>query len=625
MLRRHHTILWLVLLTLLGAVLGYYRLFTGFSDWDDEGSLMMSVKQYLQGYTLYADMPSGYGPVYYFYNSAVRTLSGTAVTHNATRFGAILPLLMTCLICAWYIFQFTRSLVLASAVHISTFLLLGFFGYEPGHPQELCILLLVSFIAAGQLVSSRRWHSLGISLLGIIAAALCLVKVNIGVFMVLAAALAFLFHLPDGRLTRAATVIAAAAAISLPFILMKSRLDDFRTQAFCVVVAASIISVMLRLIALPRIESIRARDCWIAIGSFAAFFAGTLLYLETRGIGLFAILDSLVLSNLRLSVLSRVWYVPPPLARLWIQWAIVGTATALVLNRLETDEHVAHESVSWVLFPLKLLFGAATAALGFFRITLGFAPPFAWLALTPPSGEARASQSFPRTLLCSAGILQTLYAYPAAGSQREFIKIPLLLIAALCVADGASGLSFRTRLSPRTLKWAMAVLLIAVPVSYLALIHRSQQTYNALPSLALRGAERIHVEAEEARQYQWLTNNIENYCDVMFGLPNIPSLHFWTARDPVTTLIWDGWILNATAEQQNAVQSALAKHRDACIVYNPDLVAFWNRTGDLDVEALPLVRYIRSEFKTLAETNHYSLLIRNDRPLKLEGSTVSVP
>src|SRR6185295_13761467 len=106
MLRRHHIILWLVLLTLLAAVLGYYRLFTGFSDWDDEGSLMMSVKQYLQGYTLYADMPSGYGPVYYFYNWAVLTLSGTAVTHNATRFGAILPLLMTCLICAWYIFQF---------------------------------------------------------------------------------------------------------------------------------------------------------------------------------------------------------------------------------------------------------------------------------------------------------------------------------------------------------------------------------------------------------------------------------------------------------------------------------------------------------------------------------------
>src|SRR5262249_12904301 len=154
--------------------------------WDDEGTMMMEVKLYLQGHTLYTDIWSGYGPFYFFYNWVIHAISGAPATHDVNRFSAILPSLVCPLLCAWYSFQFHRSIWLASAVHLFTFSALWFFSNEPGHPQQLCILLLVTFIAAGQLVSMRRWHVPGLILLGGLAAALCLVKINLGIFVIVA-------------------------------------------------------------------------------------------------------------------------------------------------------------------------------------------------------------------------------------------------------------------------------------------------------------------------------------------------------------------------------------------------------------------------------------------------------
>jgi hypothetical protein len=136
-----------------------------------------------------------------------------------------------------------------------------------------------------------------------------------------------------------------------------------------------------------------------------------------------------------------------------------------------------------------------------------------------------------------------------------------------------------------------------------------------MPSLGLRGAERIHLNEQQAHTYRWLARNIESHCDVIFGLPNMLSLNFWTAKEPLTMFNSDGWILDLMPDQQMTVQNALSSHADACIVYNPDLVAFWNMAGGVDVEALPLVRYIREDFKIAGSSDRYYLLVRKERDL----------
>ena len=59
---------WLLLFTTIAGVTSYLAMFTGFSAYDDEGALMITVKQYLSGRTIYVDVFSFYGPVYYLYN-----------------------------------------------------------------------------------------------------------------------------------------------------------------------------------------------------------------------------------------------------------------------------------------------------------------------------------------------------------------------------------------------------------------------------------------------------------------------------------------------------------------------------------------------------------------------------
>jgi len=84
-LHKFAVMFWFALLSVLAGIVAYYQMFTGFNSYDDEGSLMVTVKQYLGGAKLYNQTLNPYGPVYYFYNWALRTLSGTPVTHNVVR------------------------------------------------------------------------------------------------------------------------------------------------------------------------------------------------------------------------------------------------------------------------------------------------------------------------------------------------------------------------------------------------------------------------------------------------------------------------------------------------------------------------------------------------------------
>ena len=146
---------------------------------------MLSVKQYLGGLKLYDQVWSGYGPIYYFYNWLLRSITATPVTHDVVRMSSLLPWLLTSLVCAWIVLRLTTSLVLASVAHFLTLYSLKFFANEPGHPQEICILLLVCLVASGELVE-LRWRFLGEILLGALPAALLLTKVNLGIFAILA-------------------------------------------------------------------------------------------------------------------------------------------------------------------------------------------------------------------------------------------------------------------------------------------------------------------------------------------------------------------------------------------------------------------------------------------------------
>jgi hypothetical protein len=603
---------WFAFLTAVAGIGAYYRMLTGFSIYDDEGTLLNSVKRYLSGAKLYEQIVLPYGPVYYFYNWAVRTLSGTPVTHDVVRISSLIPWLLTALVSAWIVYRFTDSLAIASVTHLLTSLILSnFFRNEPGHPQELCILLLVCLVAAGFVTSSQRWRLLGLILLGVLTAALLLVKVNIGTFAFLAVSLALLAHSPRTKLSRLAFYAVGAASVLLPLILMKSHLMDQPTRMYAVLVVASMIALLLILFRTRWASFFRSKDCWIALGAFAAAFVGVVLKLKVQGIGL-----NVMLHSLTIFVRRGSWYLPMPTDQGWLPWILCGLAAAVYFswnaakkNRME-DESLYLKLAVTIFAVLALLFGMQMIKL---------ALPYCWLVLYGRPGQDRELNSFPRALLGSIAVLQTLYAYPIAGSQSSFILILPIIVVMTFLGDLAQWWQKKFSVIPPILTRAAAsIVLLCVAASYFVTARADRMTYEALPSLQLLGAGRIHVPPAQAQDYQWLVQNLKDHCDIFVGFPELPSLHAWTEINPLAGMEVDAWILSASDEQQVAATVTLSEHPNACAISNPVLTGIWNRSN-IDLDALPLVHYLNQNFKVVGTTGQFSFLVRKERDLQLES------
>jgi hypothetical protein len=614
------TALWFAILTLPAAAAAYYRIFSGFAGWDDEGAFMITVKQYLTGAKLYEEIYSGYGPVYYFYNWLIRSATGMAVDHNTVRITSAAVVVVCSLASAWIVLRLTRSLAAASVTHILVFRALAFFDNEPGHPQELCMLLLLAFAASGFLEEKPRTRWLAMASAGALAAALTLVKVNIGIFAILAVALTVLLQSPPAWFWRTAQYAAATSALLLPFALMRVHLNDPAALAYCVIVTASIAGVLVSAPGFARPGSLSPRECWAAAAGFAITFAVVLLALAGQGIPLSRVFTMLVLKHVSLNVNQGAWYRAVELRRIWIAWALIGLAASAFFARAIRDRA---KVVDALLPPLQILFGGTAMWIAMLapRFLLGFVTPFCWLLLCPPANTQRR-ETHARILLAAAAVLQTLYAYPIAGSQTYFLRVLLILVTAITLLDGLHSFHKPAGVAATLQSFARpaaALTLAAVALAYPVSAYRAGRRYASLTPLNMPGAERIHLEWEDARDYQWLVPRLQQNCDIFVGLPGVPSLYFWTgkplpgpAHQPPGPLNSASWMLTYSPAEQQAVIDDLSRYPGACAIYHPTGVGFWN-TGKVDVREWPLANYILTHFKTVGQTGDYQLMIRNER------------
>ena len=432
--KTHTFALWFSLLSVLAGLAAYYRMFTGFNFYDDEGALLVTVKEYVGGMRLYNQIYVPYGPVYYFYNWILRMLSHTSVTHDAVRMSSLIPWLLTAMVSAWIVFRLTHSLALASVTHLLISLRLAvFFHNEPGHPQELCILLLVCIVASGIVTSIPGWRLPGIVLLGVLTAALLLVKINIGIFAFLAVSIAILAHSPRSKISRLAFSAFAASSMILPVVLMKSHLQDGPTRTYAALVVISMLAALLILYRVPRSSSFPVRDSWIALGSFSVTFAAVIVALKMQGTDLNAALHALLLDSLTAYVLrgSLVCSRSPARSGL-VRFDCCESRRCPIFvvgwlcGKVQKEDKVLNLKLAFSIF--------AMAAIYFLMLPFRLVLPFCWLILYG-GRENGESSSFPRALLCTASVIQTLYAYPIAGSQLYFIQVLPIIVAMTCLGD----------------------------------------------------------------------------------------------------------------------------------------------------------------------------------------------
>jgi hypothetical protein len=450
-------------------------------------------------------------------------------------------------------------------------------------------------------------------LLGAAVGGLLMTKINIGTFALLAVALVA-SRITLSRLSGAVYTLAGAAAIALPFAIMRPLLQFPWALRETEYVALSIAAAVLTgYRSTSRELSVRF---WIrpALSLLGVVVFSSVFFLPL-GTTLNAMLHSTILGN---GANIRNWYIQFPvptvlipagslvLAVLWLTATEVSPRRLLLLRGANFLKGLV--ALLWFVQLYRVDIGAL------FTLLL----PFCWLAMVPSTATPPhlfAKQRFGRFAISIVAVLNGIYPLPVAGADNRFSTVLMVPVLCCFIYDVAPILfTWKTaERRKRLLQWGAAAGLAA---SYGAYLLISVKEYRTLTPLNLPGAERIHVNPELAGEYQWIVRQLKSSCDSHFSMPGFFSLYFWTRTEPPTLALMSNWLGMFSAAEQQRIVEDISRIPRMCIVYNPRYVEYWRRGQSLS--ASPLARYIGENFTSITSRGEYSILVR--KPQAQDGS-----
>src|SRR5262249_9315500 len=166
------------------------------------------------------------------------------LSHDAARFVALAHLSAIAGLCGYFVYRTTRSSLLSSAGFLLTFMHLDRVTLEPGHPQEVCGLLVAAALV--MCTAARKRLARMVPLLGVVVGALAMIKINLGIYLFLAISLAMTLVAEKHTFFVFLRPFLAGLSIVMPAILMWPRLaDDDWALRFWVVWTLSVLSLLL--------------------------------------------------------------------------------------------------------------------------------------------------------------------------------------------------------------------------------------------------------------------------------------------------------------------------------------------------------------------------------------------
>jgi hypothetical protein len=581
------------LLAICSGLYAALRLFSGFSFYDDEGSLILMSRWLLEGHSVYGEFNSIYGPFYFLYQWIAHTLLGGVTSHSTARLIAVAPWVLTSVMAFTYSLSATRSYAAAMVTWLAVLRTLAFMEAEPGHPQEICVLLLAGLILAMRWPSSRR-----LALGGAILAALTLTKINLGVFAAGGLVLALASELRTVRVRGPILELVGAVCVAAPVLLMWPSLGDAWVRGCCALITLSILLVVAVMTSQTSPGDLVWRHCiWLAAG-FVACAIVVLLWSLGHGGSLGVMVRSTLVDNLKE---AHSWSVPLTLGPTSALAAAVSASAALLWLagiRGRAFEWLQLGAGGWTL--LLIIANRPEDALG-----IGL--PFVWMVL-PRRRQAYSSPHWQRNLLAAMTVVQALSVYPVAGSQVRFSLVLLAISAGWMVHAAWTSLAkeqiWPAGVARRAGQWAIAVAL----AGYLFFAARALNNYMRLPPLQLPGTYGVHIEQDDRATYHWVVANTrDNSCDSLVSFPAMHSVYLWTGMVPPVYPDVDGWQAYENTARQ-AVERRLLSSPRACVLYIDKLMKFLIPHAEADQSTL--LGFIRGNFVEIAERNGFHLLMR---------------
>lgn len=573
--------------------------FTGIEFFDDEGTLLAPFHILQNGHRLYDDVFTLYGP---FYNALYGLLYGPLglpVSHTAGRLLFVVLYLAWNAAFAWLCLRLTGSRLLMVATMALGVLWLRDLAHSPGHPEELCLLLLaVLLILVARFEAQGRTADL--ALIGATIAALALVKVNLGAFAFLAVGLALATRLRPGRLETLGIGALAALLLALPIVLPWPMFGTgwARTLSlFALLSIAAALAATLR----PPAGTLTFGHAAIAAAGGLAVLAATLAAVLAAGSTPMGVLNGTILQNLDF---IRRWNIPADLGAKALLAAALALALAL-LHRAAPSRPRWAETLDLTVLALKIGF-VAMAAFALHRPDLGLRAlvPFCWLIAIP--GPA-STLPMTRAAIALLGATMALYIFPVAGHQTVIAAALPVVMVPLLVHDIAAALDRRGATAARIAALAPRLAAAALLLFAATATMRAATTHAAQEPLGLPGTTLIRVPPAQAAELRWAVARLAD-CNAVYSLPGMPSFTLWHPGPLPTPLLWNGLPTFMTEAQQHRIVADLAAHPGLCILHDARLADFFRRQGE-DPNA-PLLAYVAREFAPVAAQGRYTILRR---------------
>jgi hypothetical protein len=599
------------------------RIATGFFPYDDEGYMLVALDSFIDQGNLYDDVFSQYGPFYFEFWAAFFSITGIPLDHEGGRTATMIAWVLTALLVGLATWRMTRSVLLGLATQVLAFTAIITLANEPMHSGGLICLLLGSILVISCLVRAGSSPP-ALGLLGGAVAALALVKVNVGLFALVALALACVVSYPVLARRRLLRPAVEVAFVALPLLVLVSKLDEAWARDYAVHVAVAALAVVVVLRA-RRVGDRDGEELWWLAGGLVAVGVTVIAALLASGTSPAGLVEGVVTQPLQQ---SDVFSLPLALARriyLFDLLALIGAFSFWYLSR--APGRTPSPGFTGLASLLSVLVGVEMAlsvlgrsiffdALAFPAYQFAFLA-FAWVALAPLSGEEDADTNFARLLLPPLAVLQALHAYPVAGSQVMWSTFLLIPVGALCVANGARGLvgvlgdEGERRTVGALAAVAAAITLVVIGNLYLRQpLDAARAGIDATVPLRLSGVEEPRLLAHEAEVYRDVSRAIDEYCASLVTLPGMNSFYIWADREPPTGLNATAWMELFDDEQQQRVVEATRSQENLCLLENEGLMGYWMRGREPQG---PLVRYLRRGFRPVATFGEYKLL-RRDGP-----------
>jgi hypothetical protein len=586
---------------------GHRLVFARFQDYDDEGYLLVTVQQFLQGLPLYDQVYTQYGPAYHLWQQVLHTLLGIPVTHDATRVVTLVVWLTCAVLVGWIVWLLTKRQLLTALGTIAAFMHLTRMTLEPGHPQELCMLGVLGALAltTWRLAAKTRIGPAASMGVWALVAVTALTKVNVGAFLAGALTLGLVTSLiRTGWRTKLEGIVIAAAMLAVPA-LMRVDLRRSDIAAYMVVVWCGLLAAFISRSSDADEEGVvTVWDLVAGVSAFAIACGVLVAGILYQGTSPRALFEGLFVAPL---LLPKVFWSPLPVPALL---AAVAPATLLAA----WCWHRGLIRQRWIEFA-ALACGLIVSMLSVAKVywaLFAVGPLLAWLVLSDRAVgvEHRAA----RRILAFAAIFMGLQAYPMPGSQIVLGTVLYVPLALVMIAGVQRTLSARERSSPAvqpSFGWRALLALLAV-AAVVVLGMQAQRFYARGVSLDLPGARSLRTTERNVATYRWLNANMRENCDAFITAPGLNSLHFWTEMAPVSTLNTTVWPVLFDHDQQRRIVAVAERVERLCVAWSP-----LRMESPPEIAARPLMAWLLREFEPRGRFGEWEFRMRRDTPANL--------